>query len=81
MRIGEEGNINNTSPVIIGEKTFGIRTNGVLEIYDGIVKGKSGTIDGTITKQEPNTIRKQLEEVINGQKYHIEYLETDTSNP
>ena len=75
MIIGDEGDIDTTSPVIIGN-TYGIKSNGTLEIYDGIVKGKEGTISGTITKREPNTKRTTGTEEINGETYQIEYLET-----
>ena len=74
MEIGEEDDTITKSPVIIGN-TYGIKSSGKLRLYDGIIKGITGTISGTITKQQSNTTRIYGEEIIDGQTYNVEYLE------
>lgn len=74
MRIGTEGDIDTTSPIIIGN-TFGIKNNATLEFYDGIVKGIEGVISGNPTTQEPNTKWINGTEVIDGKTYKTGYLE------
>ena len=70
----EDGNINITTPVLIG-KTYGIINKKTFEFYDGIAKGIKGGISGTITKQEPNTQIANGTEEIDGQTYKTQYLQ------
>ena len=74
MIIGSKGDINIDSPVIIG-KTYGIKSNGTLEIYDGIIKGITDPIWGSVTKREPNTDWTTRQEIIDKDTYTIQYLE------
>ena len=55
LNIGiKDGIIDNTSPVLEG-KVYGVKTTGTFNFYDGIIKGKTDAIDGTISDQEDNT--------------------------
>lgn len=49
-----DGTINTSSPVIIGE-TSGIVSKGAINFYDGIIKGKTTVIDGTVSSLEANS--------------------------
>ena len=63
-----------TKPVIIGE-TYGVYiSEGNVEFYDGILKGKTAGYYGTITKilEKHQIIRDQEE--INGETFEIAYL-------
>ena len=68
------GTINTSTPTIIGE-TYGLKSSGTLNFYDGIIKGITDGISGTITNQEVNTQIKNGTEVINGKTYKMQYLE------
>ena len=75
MTIGaKDGNINTSSPNIRGE-TSCIESLGTLNYYDGILKGITGVISGTISDQETNTQIVDTTEVIDGKTYLVEYLE------
>lgn len=67
----KDGSINNSSPVIRGE-TVGIDNRGTFNFYDGIVKGVTGTILGTVSDIEDNSQRVISTE---GTTYITEYLE------
>ncbi len=56
-------------------ETFGIKTVGTFEFYDGIVRGINSAIDGTITTQESNSQIVDTTEQIDGKTYLVEYLE------
>ena len=71
----KDGSIDATSPVLIG-KVQGLKTTGSLYFYDGIVKGKTTTIDGTITEQEDNSQVVNGTETIDGATYITSYLES-----
>ena len=70
----KDGSINNTSPIIMGKRN-GIINTGTFNFYDGIVKGITGTISGTIADIETNSTRTTGTETIGGDTYQIEYLE------
>ena len=57
INIGEkDGNVSAVTPIITG-KTYGIcnkNNNGILNFYDGIIKGETGAIYGKVTDIEPN---------------------------
>ena len=56
VTIGEKGGeVNTTVPEIKG-KTYGVNstTAGTVNFYDGVVKGKTGAFNGTVTELEPN---------------------------
>lgn len=66
----QDDNINTNTPVIQGE-TYGIMTTGTFNFYDGVIKGKTATINGTITLQENNS--QLVNTTINN--YKTTYLE------
>ena len=68
-----DGNINN-EPTIKSIQ-YGINTTGTLNFYDGIIKGKIDTINGTINDIEENSTRIDLIETIDEETYHITYLQ------
>ena len=47
----QDGSINTSSPVIQGQ-TIGIETETTFNFFDGLIKGKTDTISGTVTNQE-----------------------------
>ena len=69
----KDGNINAGTPVIIGN-TYGIKNIKTFSFYDGIVKGKTGAIDGTITATEDNSTQVDTEETIDTVLYQVTYL-------
>lgn len=69
----KDGSINNTSPIIMGKRN-GIINTGTFNFYDGIVKGITGTISGTIADIEANSTRTTGTETIGGDVYQTEYL-------
>lgn len=69
------GNISTTNPVFIGNK-YGILTDGTVKYYDGIAKGKTSAIQGTVGTIETGTQFIDETEIINGDTYHTKYLET-----
>ena len=56
INIGEkDGNVSVETPIIIG-KTYGIynnNNNSVFNFYDGVIKGETGAIYGSVTEVEP----------------------------
>ena len=70
----KDGNIDENSPFIKG-KVEGIRSTGTINFYDGTIKGKVDSINGTVSDIEENSTRVDLNEVINGETYHITYLQ------
>ena len=71
----KDGNIDATNPVLIGE-VYGLKTTGTFKYYDGIIKGKTDSINGTITEQEDNSTLIDSTEVISGSTYYTSYLQT-----
>ena len=73
--IGEEdGTIDATTPVIIG-KVNAINSIGTLNIYDGIFKGETAAINGTISSIEQNSQWVDTTEIIGSTTYLVKYLE------
>ena len=72
--IKSDGNISNSSPSITGN-SYGVETHGTFNYYDGIIKGVTGTINGTITEQEPNTNLVNGTETIDDKTYNTVHLE------
>ena len=70
----KDGNINTSSPEIIGKK-YGIYTLGTLNFYDGIIKGGTDTIDGTITEIEDDSREVDGTETISGETFATKTLE------
>ena len=75
MTIGiKDGNIQNNTPIIQGIK-YGINNTSTLNFYDGIIKGKEDTINGTLADQEQNSIRFNGTEIIDGETYQTTCLQ------
>ena len=69
----KDGSINTSTPVLIGN-IHGVKTTGTFNFYDGIIKGKTAAIDGTITDQETNSRLINGTETIDGDTYIVNYL-------
>ena len=70
IELGEkDGSILNTSPVIQGA-TNGIETPGTLKFYDGIVKGKTAAISGTVSDTEVGATEVNSTETIGSDTYY-----------
>lgn len=71
----KDGNINATSPYLISEK-YAVNNSGntTFNFYDGVLYGKTNSINGNITEMESNSTRNDTTEVINGDTYHKTYL-------
>ncbi|MBR3163193.1 MAG: InlB B-repeat-containing protein [Clostridia bacterium] len=71
----EDGTAGNTTPVI-QSKTYGVLTSGTgstFNFYDGIVKGITGSISGTVADYEDGALRVDTTEVINPNTYQVTY--------
>jgi hypothetical protein len=68
------GSLDTTSPVLQGA-VYGIKSTGTFNFYDGIVKGKTRSINGTVTSQEANTQILEGTETIDGDSYYTKTLE------
>ena len=68
------GSLDTTSPVLQGA-VYGIKSTGTFNFYDGIVKGKTRSINGTVTSQEANTQILEGTETIDGASYYTKTLE------
>ena len=66
--------INSTSPVLIG-KTYGVNNSGTFNFYDGIVKGATNSVNGSIASREDGASDLDGTEVIDGLPY---YTKTQT---
>ena len=78
LNIGShDGNINISTPTIVGNDYGVNRTGGTVNFYDGTIKGKTGSINGTVSNIENHSQRKVDFEMIDGIMYVIEYLIPD----
>lgn len=69
-----DGTVDATSPVLIG-KVDGLKSTVAFNYYDGIIKGQSDSIVGTIADQEANTTLVDSTETIGGVVYKTAYLD------
>ena len=75
LTIGEkDGTISTTSPVIQGF-TYGVTNTSTLNYYDGIIKGITNEVSGSITEREANTNIVHGTEVIGTDTYKTQILE------
>ena len=79
----DDGSVDTSTPVIIAE-TYALKnvpktgsTEGVFNFYDGIFKGRSGTIQGNVTDIDSNSTRATSTEKIEGRTYYTEYLQSN----
>ena len=71
----KDGNISNTTPVLIG-KVNGVKSTGTFNFYDGIIKAETTTINGAITEREDNSQLVNSTETIDNKTYKTTYLES-----
>ena len=71
----KDGNINTSSPELRG-KTNGIKSTRTFNFYDGIIKGKTAAINGTVSDQEDNSQITNGTETIDGSTYQTAVLES-----
>jgi len=72
----KDGNVDTSSPVIQGER-YGFNNTGTFNFYDGIIVGKTDSINGSIDDIESGYSRKESTENIDGIIYKSSYLEID----
>lgn len=65
----KDNNIESTTPVIQGKK-YGIQNKATLNFYDGIVKGVTDSISGTVTDTETGATRVDSTETIGTDTYN-----------
>ena len=65
----KDGSINSSSPIVKGAAT-GVNNTGTLNFYDGILKGTTNTVNGTISDEEDNSVEVNNTEIIDGVTYH-----------
>ena len=82
--IGEDdGSVDVSTPVITSVRhtilnvPYSNNTEGEVYFYDGILKGLSGTVQGNITDIASNSSRVTSTEVIGGETYYTEYLQSN----
>ena len=71
----KDGNIDATSPILMG-KVNGVKTSGTFNFYDGIIKGQTAAINGTVSDQEDNSQITNGTETIDGSTYQTAVLES-----
>ncbi len=69
----KDGTIDATTPVLIGN-AYGLKNTGTFNFYDGIIKGKSDAINGTVAEIEDNSQIINGEETISESTYKTAYL-------
>lgn len=69
----KDGNITSKTPIIIG-KDYGVNNSSTFNFYDGIIKGVSGSINGSINDIEEKGRRIDLTETIDKNVYNVTYL-------
>ena len=69
----KDDDLDNTSPVMQG-KTYGIDNSSTLKFYNGIAKGMTNAIKGTIADKEDNSAIYIDSETIDGNTYETAYL-------
>ena len=70
----KDGTVNTTTPVLVGS-VYGVKSTGTFNYYDGIIKGKTNAINGTVSDQEDNTTIVTGTEVINNVTYKTVILQ------
>ena len=70
----KDGQINSSSPSIKGD-TYGVKATGTINLYDGVLKGITDSISGTISDQETNSQIVNGTETSDGKTYKTSHLE------
>lgn len=69
----DDGSVDTTAPVLMGA-VYGIKSTGTLNFYDGIIKGRTSAINGTVTDMDSNSTVQNGTETISGKAYQTAYL-------
>lgn len=64
----KDGIVDSTTPVLIGDK-YGVNNSGTFKFYDGILKGISNAVQGSVTEYEDNSIVINGTEIIGSNTY------------
>ena len=72
----KDGSISITTPDLRGA-TYGVTNTGTFKYYDGVIKGITNSISGSVSEIETNSTRVDTTEVISGNVYHKTYLDED----
>ncbi|MGN1370813.1 MAG: beta strand repeat-containing protein [Candidatus Coprovivens sp.] len=77
LTIGENDlNISQVSPLVMGE-TYGVNVNaGSLNFYDGLIKGKTNAIKGSVTAIPSASIVSTNYEVIDNYEYESKFIQS-----
>ena len=70
------GVISSGDPIITGG-TYGVKTSADFNFYDGMLRGKTGSYQGTVTAVEEGTHIKKDTPEGNGTDYHRAYIESN----
>ena len=70
------GVISSGDPIITGG-TYGVKTSANFNFYDGMLRGKTGSYQGTVTAVEEGTHIKKDTPEGNGTDYHRAYIESN----
>lgn len=79
----DDGTVDVSTPVITSVRhtiinvPYSTNPEGEVYFYDGILKGKAGTVQGNITGIDANSSRVTSTEVIGGETYYTEYLQSN----
>ena len=70
----DDGNVNTTSPVIIGE-TYGLKSSTSFSFYDGVIKGiNNPSVSGTLLNSDVQIVEGT--ETIDGKTYNTATVES-----
>ena len=69
----KDGSITVSTPELVG-KIYGVKSTGTFNFYDGIIKGQTNSINGTVTDKETNSQIINGTETIGGATYQTAYL-------
>ena len=79
----DDGNVDISTPIITGTQDailnipYSTNPEGEVYFYDGILKGKTNTVEGNITGIDSNSTRVTSSEIIGGETYYTEYLQSN----
>lgn len=75
LTLGTENRAATSTTPIIKAKTYGVQNAGTFNFYDGIVKGISGSISGTISDYEDGATQVDTTELIDTDTYYVTYFQ------
>ena len=69
----DDGNVGSSSPIIRGA-TYGIKSLGTINFYDGTIQGINGAISGSFTNLDANSQITDGTAIVDGKTYLTNYL-------